>query len=274
MKIAVISDIHGNLEALNAVLQDIETQEIDKIFICGDLAMGGPEPEKTVDKIIELLKQKKAAIILGNTDEMIIKAFGKQEKEYTPADETMAASLKYTQQILRPDQIEFLKQLPLKHKEKIGKLEILFVHGSPRKINENISPDLDEKILREILSGTQEDIIFCGHTHLPVIYKINNQTIVNVGSVGRPFTENPEACYAILAYPASDRMSSKPAGGQSPTFGFSTPASYSKDFNISHKFVKYDKETTAKKLQKLPFSGSEKLAQVILHPLDRHDLFK
>ena len=252
MKIAVISDIHGNLEALNAVLQDIETQKADKIFICGDLAMGGAEPERTVDKIIELSKQKRTAIILGNTDEMIIKAFGKQEKEYTPANETMAASLKYTQQTLRLDQIEFLKQLPLHHKEKIGELAILLVHGSPRKISENITPDLDEKILREILSGTQEDIIFCGHTHLPVIYKVENQTIVNVGSVGRPFTKNPDACYAILDYPDLNK----------------------KGFKISHKFVKYNKEKTAKKLQKLPFDGSEKLAQVILQPLDRHALFK
>lgn len=252
MKIAVISDIHGNLEALNAVLQDIELQEIDKIFICGDLAMAGPEPEKTVDKIIELSKQKDVAIILGNTDEMLIKAFGKQEKEYTPADETMAASLRYTQKTLRADQIEFLKQLPLKHREKIGDLEILLVHGSPRKINENISPDLDEQILKEMLSGVHEDIVFCGHTHLPVVYKVDNQTIVNVGSVGRPFTENPDACYAILDYPAP----------------------HNKDFDVFHKFVKYDKETTAKKLQKLPFAGSEKLAQVILHPIDRHTLFK
>ena len=254
MKIAVISDIHGNLEALNAVLQDIESQEINKIFICGDLAMAGSEPEKTVDRIIGLTKEKDVAIILGNTDEMIIKSSGKTGDEFTPADETMAASLKFTQKFLRADQIEFLKNLPLKHKEKIGELKILLVHGSPRKINENISPDLDEKILKEMLSGTQEDIIFCGHTHLPVVYKIEKQTIINVGSVGRPFTENPDACYAILDY--------------------STSANCNKIFDISHRFVKYDKETTAKKLQKLPFKGSGKLAQVILHPKDRYNLFK
>lgn len=251
MKIAVISDIHGNIEALNAVLKDIKIQKADKIFICGDLAMAGPEPEKTVDTIIELTNQKNVLIILGNTDEMIIKAYGKAKDEYTPADETMAASLKFTQQILRPDQIEFLKHLPIKHKEKIGELEILLVHGSPRKINENISPNLNEQTLKEILSDTNENIIFCGHTHLPVIYKVDHQTIVNVGSVGRPFTENPDACYAILNYPDLDNI----------------------NFEIFHRFVKYDKETTAKKLEKLPLNGREKLAQVILHPSDRYKLF-
>ena len=271
MKIAIISDIHGNTEALNAVLKDIETQKADKIFICGDLAMAGPEPVETVDVIIELTKQKDVAIILGNTDEMIIKSHEKAD-EYTPADETMAASLKYTQKLLRPDQIEFLKTLPIRHKEKIGQLEILLVHGSPRKISENISPDLNEQILKEMLSGTDEDIIFCGHTHLPVIYKIDKQSgrvikendefstltdhsyqiIVNVGSVGRPFTQKPDACYAILDY-----------------FDLNSPT-----FNIFHKFVKYDKETTEKKLKTLPFAGSEKLAQVILNPIDRTKLFK
>ena len=251
MKIAIISDIHGNIEALNAVLQDIENQKAEKIFICGDLAMAGADPEKTVDKIIELINRKKAVCILGNTDEMILKSSGTYGDGYTPGDKTMAASLKYSKQILRPNQIEFLKNLPLQHSERIGKLEILLVHGSPRKIGENIFPDLDEKILKEIVSGVKEDIIFCGHTHLPVVHKVDEKTIVNVGSVGRPFTKNPDACYAIFDYPDLD----------------------SKDFEISHRYVKYDKETTAKKLESLPHEGGEKLARVILNPEERFVLF-
>lgn len=252
MKIAVISDIHGNMEALEAVLKDIKEQGAERIFICGDLALAGPQPQETVDKIIELAGQKNVVIILGNTDEMIIKSSGRQDDGYTPGDKTMASSLKFSQQVLRPDQIEFLRKLPLKYSEKIGELEVLLVHGSPRKIGENISPDLDEQKLKDTIAGTTEDIIFCGHTHLPVIHRVNNQTIVNVGSVGRPFTETPDACYAILDYP-----------------DLST-----KEFNISHRFVNYERETTAKKLEELPFEGSEKLSAVILQPLKRFELFK
>lgn len=216
MKIAIISDIHGNMEALNEVLKDMESISIDRIFICGDLAMAGSEPEKTVDIIIELVKQNKASVILGNTDEMIIKEGGFTADGCTPSD---TASLKRSQQMLRADQVDFLKTLSPRHSEKIGELEILLVHGSPRKIDEGIAPNMTEQTLKEILIGVKEDIIFCGHTHLPVIYKINNKTIVNDGSVGRPFTKNPDACYAVLDYPDLN----------------------GKDFSISHRFVKYDK---------------------------------
>lgn len=193
MKIAGISDIHGNLHALEAVLEDMETQNIDKIFICGDLALMGVKPEQTVDKIIELINHGKAVAILGNTDEMIIN----------------------DNEILRPDQIEFLKILPVKRSIKVGALEILLVHGSPRRIDENISPDIDESILKEIVSRVKEDIIFCGHTHLPAVHEIDGKTIVNNGSVGRPFTKNPDACYSILDYPDLN----------------------TKEFSISHRFV-------------------------------------
>jgi putative phosphoesterase len=251
MKIAVISDIHGNIEALNAVLADIENQNTDRLFILGDLAMAGADPEKTVDTVIELIKTKNAVCILGNTDEMVIKGSGTPGDGYTPGNPTMAASLKYSKQILRPEQIEFLKQLPQTHSEKIGELSFLLVHGSPRQINENISPDLDEETLKEIISEAKEDVILCGHTHLPVVYKVNLQTIINDGSVGRPFTENPDACYAVINYPDLN----------------------SKEFSVEHKFVDYDRKTTAKKLESLPFEGGDKLASVILNPETRHALF-
>ena len=71
MKIAIISDIHGNMQALEAVLKNIEAEKCEKIFCLGDLAMAGPEPAKTIEKIQELQKTKDFTIIQGNTDEMI-----------------------------------------------------------------------------------------------------------------------------------------------------------------------------------------------------------
>ncbi len=73
MKIAIISDIHGNNEALDAVLKDIEGQKCDKIFCLGDLAMAGPEPSKVVNRVKDLLKNDKFLLIQGNTDERFIK---------------------------------------------------------------------------------------------------------------------------------------------------------------------------------------------------------
>lgn len=248
MKIAVLSDIHGNLDALEAVVTDLKNQEIKRIFICGDLAVAGPEPVETLDYITELSKRFNVTIIQGNTDEMVIKSTGSPEDKYTPPNKIMAESVKYAQKVLRADQKEFLEELPATYQETIGNLSILLVHGSPRKNNEDILPYMDLAKVKEMIEPAKEDIIFCGHTHLPVIYHIEKQTIMNVGSVGRPFTEKPKACYAILDYP--DLSSNK--------------------FYIDHRFVDYDYESASKKLAALPFEGADKLAHMLIKATSRY----
>ena len=249
MKIAIISDIHGNLEALTAVINDIEQENVDNVFVCGDLAMAGPNPVEVIDTLQKLAENKDLTFVLGNTDEMILKANENDCTDYLPGDETMRAALTYTQQVLDEKQIEFIRDIPEQQVVMVDSLSVLIVHGSPRNIGENITPELDENVMKQMLEGHNENIIFCGHTHLPVIHKINNQTVVNAGSVGRPFTDNPLACYAVLEI-------------------------MGKDFDVHHKYVKYDHKTTADKLTRMGFVGCEKLAKVILNPSDRHHLFK
>jgi putative phosphoesterase len=251
MKIAAISDIHGNMEALRAVIDDIDIEGIDKILVCGDLAVAGPEPSEVIDCLLGLSKDKDITFILGNTDEMILKANEKDGKEYFPDDETMKAAVKHCQKVLRDDQIKFLETLPQKQTVRFGKLDVVLVHGSPRSISENIYPDLDYEIVRQMIEGQRGDIILCGHTHLPAVYRIDNQTVINTGSVGRPFTENPEACYAVIDYPDLN----------------------AKNYEISHKYVKYDAQATANKLMRLKFKGQDRLAKVILNPSERHTQF-
>jgi len=248
MKIAIISDIHGNMEALEAVIDDINKQNADKIFILGDLAMAGPEPARTVDYIMELVKNKDVTIIQGNTDEMIAKYAGKPHDPYLPPNEIMAEALKYAQKVLNKEQIDYLAGLPEKLSFKIGELHILLVHGSPRKNNEDILPAQDVEKIREIIKDTSEDLIFCGHTHLPAGYQIDKQTVVNTGSVGRPFTEAPQACYALMEY--------QDLSGKS--------------FEISHRFIDYDAKSASKKLTALPFDGSEKLASMLIRAASRY----
>lgn len=248
MKIAILSDIHGNLDALFAVMNNIKKEQINKIYICGDLAMAGPYPAKTVDYIKNLTEEFNLNVIQGNTDEMIAKATDKPDDKYTPPNKIMSEALKYAQKVLREDQIKYLDTLPEKYTEKIGNLNILLTHGSPRRNNEDILPDMPEEQIKEIISSTNEDIIFCGHTHLPAVYKLNNQTIVNVGSVGRPFSETPKACYAILTY--EDQSS--------------------KNFSIEHILVSYDHKSAAEKLSNQAFEGADKLAQMLLKATSRY----
>lgn len=249
MKIAVLSDIHGNMDALGSVMSDIRDQGADQIFICGDLAMAGPEPEETMDFIINYKQtNKNVAIIQGNTDEMIIKSTGEADDGFTPPNEIMAESLKYAQKILRADQKEFLFELPAQQVIKLGVLSFLLAHGSPRMNNEDILPDMPIEKIKEMIQGVKEDVILCGHTHLPVIYRVGHQVIINDGSVGRPFTEVPKACYAIIEYNDLSK----------------------KEFEVNHRFVDYDYKLAADKLSAQPFKGANKLAQMLIKATSRY----
>jgi len=234
MKIAVLSDIHGNMQALEAVLEHIKTQNIDKIFICGDLAMAGPEPSKTVNFLMNF----DATFIQGNTDEMIV-------KNIVPPNEIMANALKYAQDELSEGQKEFLANLPFSHIERVEDLNLLFVHGSPRKNNEDILPEQNSEKIAEILENTTQDLIFCGHTHIPCGYQVKKQTLVNVGSVGRPFSEESKSCYVTVNINKNEA-------------------------EILHHFVDYDVKTAAEKLSQLGFMGAEKLSEMLLCATSRY----
>jgi putative phosphoesterase len=247
MKIAVISDIHGNMQALEAVLEDIKKEGCEKIFCLGDLAMAGPEPSKTVDKIIELQNTLDFTVIQGNTDEMIADKSDKFLNFLKESMPVMANALESDIADVTEAQKEFLRNLPAQKELTIDGIKILLVHGSPRRNNENIFPDLKIEEVEEMIKGTDADIIFCGHTHIPCGYQTNTkQTVINVGSVGRPFSETPKSCYAVLET-AKD-------GG----------------FSIKHNLVSYDVETAANILRARGFEGSDKLAQMLIHATSRY----
>lgn len=244
-KIAIISDIHGNIQALEVVLDDIKNEQCNKIFCLGDLAMAGPEPAKAIEIIKELYDEGKLELIQGNTDEMIANysEFGDKVKAAFPI---MGNALEDDVKLIPEPLKEFLKNLPKQKELEVEGVKVLLVHGSPRKNDENIFPDMPVEKIEEMIAGTKADIIFCGHTHIPCGYQTNTkQTVVNDGSVGRPFTENPQACYAIATF---DK------GG----------------IQVKHKFLDYDKQKASEILSKRNFEGAEKLAQILIRPENRH----
>jgi len=249
MKIAIISDIHGNLEALKKVLENIEQENCEKIFCLGDLAMAGPQPKETIDFIRDLDTKYDFTIIQGNTDEMI--ALSKKETYETlnKAIPVMAKAFKSDIETVSEEQKDYLKNLPKQKEIKIGNLKILLVHGSPRRNNEDISPNLDIKEVEKMVSPTDADIIFCGHTHIPCGYQTTtNQTIINVGSVGRPFSTEPKPCYCVIEIKNADE----------------------KEFEAKHNFVNYDIEKSAKLLENRNFKGSDKLANMLRSATNRY----
>lgn len=245
MKLAIISDIHGNLNALKAVLEDIKNNKIEKIYILGDLAFCGPQPKETVEFIRKELSDH--VIIQGNTDEMIVKATGEDNDPYMPKKEVMANALKYSQEVLTEDDKYFLANLPAQYIDEYDGLTLLFVHGSPRKNDEGIFPEVKYSMLDKMCEGVEQKIIFCGHTHYPIIHQSSGKTIVNVGSVGRPFGENLRSVYAIL-----DLTEVK-----------------QRKFDIEHRYVKYDVEEAAAELEKCEFDGSDILAYMLRRATDK-----
>lgn len=247
MKIAIISDIHGNNEALNAVLKDIEEQKCNKIFCLGDLAMAGPEPSQVVNRFQNMLKNDNFLLIQGNTDQKLGTYSEDFEKTLDEKVPVMASAYCADLNELSPDEKEFLANLPENLVVEENGVKIMLCHGSPRKNDENITGDLPVEKVEEIVAGTEADVIFCGHTHVPCGFATNTgKTVVNVGSVGRPFAENPKACYAIIN------------------------VSENGDYEIEHRLLKYDIETAAKKLENRKFVGCDKLAAMLRKATSRY----
>lgn len=242
MKIAIISDIHANFQALQAVLNDIKEQGCEKILCLGDLAMAGPEPEK----VINFVKDQDWEIIQGNTDKMIAEFTPELAENVKKIFPVMGNALIDDVSVLGETAKNYLKNLPEQKELEIEGVKILLVHGSPRRNNEDILPDRPIEEIEEIIKGVEADLIFCGHTHVPCGYQTNNKkTIVNVGSVGRPMTKNPNACYVSADFNNGE-------------------------FSIEHRFVDYDRKTASDIMKSRGFEGAEKLAEMILEPKERH----
>lgn len=247
MKIAVLSDIHGNLLALESVIEDLTSKNCKKILFLGDYALAGPEPSDVINFLMLLKEKQDLEFIQGNTDEMIVEYSDEIYKNVKKGAPIMAEALKYEVNTLSENQKHFLKELPKQKELNIDDVKILMVHGSPRKNNEDILPDIPLKKVEEMISSTDANLILCGHTHIPCGFQTETkQTVVNVGSVGRPFTEEPHACYAIITTKGNG------------------------EFEVEHQFVKYNNLQAAQTLAGRDFPGAKDLSHTLIHPKHRH----
>lgn len=246
MKIAVISDIHGNIDALEAVMDDINSQECDRIFVLGDYAMAGPEPKKTVEYFMRKKDDEKFKMIKGNTDVMISEYNAELYADTKVKAPVMAEALKNDIKTLNSLEKVFLKNLPIQLEVEEEGVKFLLVHGSPRRINEDILPDTPMNEVEKMLENVEANVVLCGHTHIPCGFQTSTkQTVINVGSVGRPFTQEPKSCYLTITVKDGKCV-------------------------FEHHFVKYDNEKAAKKLAERDFEGANRLSQTLINPRQRH----
>lgn len=186
MKVVFISDIHSNLEALKAVLKEIDELKIEKFFCLGDVVGYGSD----CNMCCEIIRQRKIPSILGNHEVAVIKS---NALGFNPI---ASEAIFWTIDHITEENLEFLKTFPEKIEVTLDGLKILIVHGSPfDPINEYVFPNYP---LERIVDAVDAKIIIMGHTHIPFVKEVKGCLIVNSGAVGQPRDRNPNACYAIL----------------------------------------------------------------------------
>ena len=179
MKIAILSDIHGNDEALRAVLNEIDKMGVDKILFLGDYV----GYYYNADIILDLIKSYDKEMIKGNHELLMKQSLNDKEKSLVN-QKKYGSGIEYTKKSLSTEQINYLINLPEKKELEIDGLKILMCHGSPWDVWEYIYPDASEEIKKKCLDS-DADFVFIGHSHYSFIYEHDNKVLMNVGSVGQ-----------------------------------------------------------------------------------------
>lgn len=195
MRIAVLSDIHGNFTAFQAVTKDIKKKGIDKVIIAGDNIVDCTEPNEVLNNI----KSMKAYVIKGNREQYILDYHNGKKNEWK--DHKQMGIAIWTHNELTAENINYIEKLPEQLSISLAQMDdIRVVHGSPSNMSEELFPDKDIERLKKAISGIKESVLICGHTHESWSKKIDNKLVVNPGSVGVPFNEFKAAEYAILTW--------------------------------------------------------------------------
>ncbi len=182
MKIAFISDIHGNLAALKAAEETLKKREVDLIVNLGDLVQYGSQPSE----VIEFIQNSEIECVQGNCDRAIARRRDNTGEEYeNPHWRNLAADfLQWTSDQISPKQRKWLKNLPEELRFQVGKKTILCVHGLPGDQAVGLPEEAAAEIYDAILSRAGVSIVACGFTHVPSVIRRPNGIIINPGSVG------------------------------------------------------------------------------------------
>ena len=219
MRIALFSDIHANLPALEAFFKDIETQKVDAIYCLGDLVGYNIWPNEVINEI----RKRGIPTIAGNYDFGIGRSSDDCGCAYKtePEKEMGKVSISFTNSIVKQKERDYLRTLPahikLEFQLNEDKLNLLLVHGSPRKINEYLFEDREEKSLLRIMEQADADIMCFGHTHKPYhrilptepAENIHYRHAINIGSVGKPKDGDPRGGYVILNIEENSSVANK-----------------------------------------------------------------
>jgi putative phosphoesterase len=195
-RVAVITDIHANLPALEAALARIEELGIEDIYCGGDLVGYGPHPNEVCD----LIADRGIPTIYGNYDHAIARDLEDCGCAYiTPEDRALGQrSVEWT--LAQTDQAakDFMRELPFDLHFTVGALTVHLVHGSPRKVNEYLFEDKPASLYERLAGNETDEVLVFGHTHKPWMRSHGGVLFVNCGSLGKPKDGDPRGAFAVL----------------------------------------------------------------------------
>ncbi|MBI2763898.1 MAG: metallophosphoesterase family protein [Chloroflexi bacterium] len=198
-RVAVLSDVHGNITALEAVRKAVNREKPDAVLIAGDLVLNGHDPAGSV-AILREMERAGAIIVQGNTDIAVA------DFDYTAAFPWMAdgvsdairAAAEWAHDALDDEGLAWLRRLPAERRLMVGDTMLLVTHASPGSQTAGFDRDLDAGVTLERLSRTDARVICCGHTHIPEVRDFGWKQIVNAGSAGNTFDGDPTASWALI----------------------------------------------------------------------------
>jgi len=195
-RVAVITDVHANLPALEAALARIEELGIEQIYCGGDLVGYGPHP----NEVCALIAAREIPTIHGNYDYAIARELEDCGCAYiTPHDRELGQrSVEWTLANTSAESKRFMRELPFDLRFAVGSTDVHLVHGSPRKVNEYLFEDKPASLYERLAAAESADVLVFGHTHKPWMRSHGGVLFVNCGAVGKPKDGDPRGAFALL----------------------------------------------------------------------------
>jgi putative phosphoesterase len=195
-RVAVITDIHANLPALEACLAAIDSVGVDAVLCGGDLVGYGPHP----NEVCALIQRRQIPTNYGNYDYAISRDLHDCGCAYRTQHDRELGQLSVEWTLAHTDQSskDFMRRLPFDLRLEMGSVKVRLVHGSPRKVNEYLFEEKPARTFERIAAEADCDVLVFGHTHQPWISEYGGVVFVNCGSVGKPKDGDARAAFALL----------------------------------------------------------------------------
>lgn len=195
MRIAILADIHANLPALEAVTKDLDKVSPDMVVVAGDFQNRGPQPRE----VTELVASNEWKLLRGNHEDYVIRQ-SEPTETLDVADYYSWLPARWTAEQTRQS-VQWIRSLPIAIRlEAPEAAELTIAHGSPRSNAEGFFPSTSKEKAIEMIGEDPPRVLCCGHTHYPLLRKINATLVFNVGSVGFPFDGDQRAAYGVLTW--------------------------------------------------------------------------